>query len=516
MIEQLNELVVQIQSDQKKQTHNEMNQSLAFSIFNANAAIHEQSTTGLNGQFLHSQLLIDCLIRMKPTTIDKNELISLCKVQYKRNKIELKNIHEFEQDYSADSALKWYTRPSFLYQVLNKALRIQNIDWLFLFRFFIRDLGRQLEQHRCLLPVRIYRGQFMSNDELKSLRDAVGQFISINSFFSTTIDRDVALFFLGDSEAPNGFQRVLFEIDADPRLDGIKPFANISSISYCPGEEEVLMMIGSIFRLIDIHYEDNQIWTVQMRLCSDNDHDLKLISDQMRKEIFGAEETSLGQFGNVLRCMGKFDDAEKYYLRLLKELPHDHQDIASCYWGLGIVAFNKGQYDQSLKWHQKALTIFQRTLQSNHRHLADSLNCIGSAYEGKGKFRQALKSYKEALAIYQQTLGEDHHDVATCFGNMGNIYQEEKKYSKALECHRKVLAIWQKSLPADHHHLGSTHNNIANVYYSLGQYGLALQHYSESLKIKARSLPRQHPAVANTLKNIGDVYENRDAPIPRA
>jgi hypothetical protein len=83
----LDELVVQIQSDQKKQTHNERNESLAFSIFNANASIHEQSTTGLNGQFLHSQLLIDCLIRMKPTAIDKNELISLCKMQYKRNKI---------------------------------------------------------------------------------------------------------------------------------------------------------------------------------------------------------------------------------------------------------------------------------------------------------------------------------------------------------------------------------------------------------------------------------------------
>ncbi len=505
---QLDELIVQIRLDEKKRNQNERKESLAFSIFNANAAIHEQSTSGLNGQFLYSQLLIDCLIRMKPTTTDKNELVSLCKVQYKRNKSELKNIHEFEQEYSADSALKWYTRPSFLYQILNKALRIQNIDLLFLFRFFIRDLGLQLEQHQCILPVRIYRGQMMSNDELKSLRDAVGQFVSVNSFFSTTINRDVALFFLGDSKAPNGVQRILFEIDADPRLDGIKPFANISSVSYCPGEEEVLIMIGSVFRLIDIHYGDNQIWTVRMQLCSDNDHDLKPISEHMKKEFFGAEDTSMGQFGNVLRCMGKFDDAEKYYLRLLKELPHDHQDIAGCYWGLGIVAFSKGQYDQSLEWHRKALEIFQRTLQSNHRHIADIRNCIGSAYESKGKFRHALESYNEALVIYQQTLGEDHHDVAMCFGNMGNSYQEEKKYSKALDCHRKALAIWQKSLPANHHRLGSTHNNIANVYYSLGQYDLALQHYDQSLKIKARSLPRQHPSVANTLKNIGDVYEN--------
>lgn len=95
--------------------------------------------------------------------------------------------------------------------------------------------------------MRIYRGQLMSNDELKFLRVAVGQFISINSFFSTTVNRDIALFFLGDSTIINNLQRILFEIDADPHLDGIKPFANISLVSYCPDEEEILMMIGSVF-----------------------------------------------------------------------------------------------------------------------------------------------------------------------------------------------------------------------------------------------------------------------------
>jgi hypothetical protein len=192
---QLNELMAQIQFDHKMQLHNKRNESLAFSICNATAAIDGQSTTELNGQFLHSQLLIDCLIRMKSTSTDKNELVSFCKVQYKRNKNELKNIQEFERDYSANSALRWYTRPSFLYQVLNKALRTQNIDLLFLFRFFIRDLEQQLEQYQCSIHIRIYRGQFMSHDELKSLQSAIGEFISINSFFSTTIDRDVALFF---------------------------------------------------------------------------------------------------------------------------------------------------------------------------------------------------------------------------------------------------------------------------------------------------------------------------------
>src|SRR3984957_19119886 len=114
VIVQLDELVAQIRSDQEKRSHSKSDESLAFSIFYATAAGHGQSTSGLNGQFVHSQLLIDCLIRMKSTSTDKNELISLCKDEYKGNKTELKIVREFEQDYSLDRALRWYTRQCLL------------------------------------------------------------------------------------------------------------------------------------------------------------------------------------------------------------------------------------------------------------------------------------------------------------------------------------------------------------------------------------------------------------------
>jgi hypothetical protein len=45
----------------------------------------EQSTTGLNGQCVHSQILIDLLLRMQYNRTDNNELISLCKETYKGN-----------------------------------------------------------------------------------------------------------------------------------------------------------------------------------------------------------------------------------------------------------------------------------------------------------------------------------------------------------------------------------------------------------------------------------------------
>jgi tetratricopeptide (TPR) repeat protein len=507
VITQADELIAQIQLNQEKQHQNKVDEALSFSICSSKTG-HDQSTVELNGQFLHSQLLIDCLLRMKSISTDKNELISLARKESEGNKRELDILQEFEQSYSPDRSLWWYTRNSFLYRVLNKALRVQQIDLLYHFRFFIRDIEQQLKGNKCSSQIHVYRGQLMSNEEIQSLKDSIGEFISFNSFLSTSVDRKQALHFLSASDVSGDLQRVLFEIDADPRIDGVKPFANITSFSYFPREVEVLMMLGSIFRVAHI-YLDNQVWIIQMRLCSDNDHDLKPIFDHMKNELAGGGETNLLSFGIVLRNLGKFDAAEKYYYRLLDELPHDHPDRANCYHALGIVAREKGNYDLSLQWHRKSLELKMGTMESDDPSLAHSHNSIGSVYDAKGDYKQALESYEKALMIWKQAFSENHPKVAMCFNNIGGIYQAEKKYTEALKYHQKALEIRQKCLPTGHPDLGDSYNNIASVHGCLGQYDLALKHLNRSLEISKKSLPPQHPDIAMTLENMGNVYENK-------
>ena len=255
---QLEAIVTQILTDQAIRVRNKVDEPLSINIFNTTNE-KEQSTNEINGQFVYSQLLIDCLLRMPSTSTDKDELIDLCKKQYKDNATELAIIVEFERDYSSNRALWWYTRESFLYRLLNKALRVHNIDLLFLFRFFIRDLRRQLEQLQCQTAIHVYRGQVMSNDEFQSLKNSIGQFITMNSFLSTSLDRRLALSFLTSSTASDDLQRVLFEIEIDPTLPSIKPCANITSHSFFTDEQEVLIMLGSIFRLKSINHHD-RVW----------------------------------------------------------------------------------------------------------------------------------------------------------------------------------------------------------------------------------------------------------------
>ncbi|CAF0876980.1 unnamed protein product [Adineta ricciae] len=496
------DLINQIRSDHSQRLQKKADETLSINIFHAN---HGQSTTGLNGQFVHSQLLIDCLLRMIPVVGEKEELVSVCKEEYRENSHELSNVEDFEKNYVHQQAIWWYTRPLFLYRLLNKALRVQNIDLIYQFRFFIRDLHQQLSERRCLAPISVYRGQLMINDELQILKDSVGKYISINSFFSTSLNRNLALFF---SREENDYERVLFEIDATPQSEDEKPFADISSYSNFPAESEVLFMCGSVFRVMDVSRDSDGLWLIHMILSNEKDHELKRIFEHMKNQ-YSHETNNLLLLGHVLRDMGKYDQAEAYYRRALDPLPTDLHERSRCYHALGIIQYEKGNYDASLEYHRYSLNIKLHSLKSNDLHLANSYNSIGTIYERKKDYSQALQSFHQSLLILQQELGDDHPKVATCLNNIAGIYQSEKKYTEALKCNQEALKIRSKHLPADHPDLGASYSNIGIIYRCLQQYDSAIEHHNQSLNIHKKSLPPQHPSIASTLTNVGLVYEDR-------
>ena len=81
----LNELISRIKADRKIQK--KIEEPLSINIFSA-----DKSITGVNRQFVFSQLFIDCLLRLKSTQIDKNELMNCCKNQYEGNHSFIKHL----------------------------------------------------------------------------------------------------------------------------------------------------------------------------------------------------------------------------------------------------------------------------------------------------------------------------------------------------------------------------------------------------------------------------------------
>ncbi|CAF1447552.1 unnamed protein product [Didymodactylos carnosus] len=110
----------------------------------------------------------------------------------------------------------------------------------------------------------------MSLTEVEELNLDYYSILLINSFLSTSLNRDLSLFFHQPaSSIPQGFTSVLFEIELDTRKSS-RTFANISHLSEFHEESEVLCMMGMHFRWKESSYNvDEENYTIKLELFDD-------------------------------------------------------------------------------------------------------------------------------------------------------------------------------------------------------------------------------------------------------
>ncbi|CAF1313346.1 unnamed protein product [Rotaria sordida] len=256
-----NELVEQIYNDQQAQRKSHSTdlpmtfmQQTMTPIYSQ--VVSESSHQIFDSEFMWSQLLIEILLRMNLESIKIHfqELLSICRKQYGYNETNIKYITELETTYNANQAIWWYTRETFFQYILNCALRRQNIDLLVKFSFLIRDMNEQLKvksnfNHSI---VHLYRGQLMTIVEFDNLKMNIGKYVSMNSFLSTTKSCQVTLLYAGTDNVDLTKVSILFEIEVDTQAEDRRPFRDITEQTTIESEEEVLFMLGNIFKIHNI------------------------------------------------------------------------------------------------------------------------------------------------------------------------------------------------------------------------------------------------------------------------
>jgi tetratricopeptide (TPR) repeat protein len=333
-----------------------------------------------------------------------------------------------------------------------------------------------------------------------------GGLMTFNNFLSTSKDRKVSLGFALKTLSSPDVVGILFVMTIDP-TQSTAPFASITDIGYYrEKEDEVLFSMQSVFRIRDIKSmsENKRIYQVDLTLTSDNDKDLRLLTERIREEIPGSGWYRLGV---LLHKMGHFDKAEEVY-QVLLERTTDETEKAPLYGQLASIKDDQGEYPEAIKLYEKTLEIQQQSLPPNHPNLGISYNNIGEVYDNMGDYSKALSNYQKALEIQRQSLPPNHPDLSASYNNIGGVYDSMGDYSKALSNHRKALEIQQQSLPPNHPSLGATYNNIGGVYDNMGDYSKALSYYQKDLEISEKTLPPNHPDLGASYNNIGVVYDN--------
>ena len=352
-------------------------------------------------------------------------------------------IDEFDRQYRPDKAIWWYSRDCFIYQMLNRALRLLESDIIVDMGFFIHDLHRQIEKlHREQVDqyggqcFTVYRGQGLSTADFEKLKNTQGGLLSFNSFLSTSKVEDVSLDFARRSSKKVDTVGILFVMTIDPALTST-PFAEIMEHSYFGEEAEVLFSMHSVFRVVHVKRleKDSRLFEVRLTLTGDDDPKLRQLTKTIDQEVKGS--TGWERIGHLLIKVGQLDKAEELYNKLMTRDANENDKVHYIHQ-LGRIKNDQGDYKGALSYFEKCLDIQQKSLPANHPDFATSYNNIGGVYDSMGEYSKALSYYEKCLDIRQKSLPANHPDVATSYSNIGLVYDEHGRVLESTVVLREV------------------------------------------------------------------------------
>jgi tetratricopeptide (TPR) repeat protein len=503
-----------------------------FSIFNLNN--EEKSMRDLtkeNAKFMWYQLLIDILLRMpnNDKTNAKQEMINECCLHYEKNKQQMALINEFNKTYLSSDAVKWYTRDCFLFRLLNKAFRTENIDIIYKFRFFIIDLYQQLKQiHSDYIEymgldeiITLYRGQQLSPDELNKFKDNIGRLISMNTFLSTSLNQSAAKIFAGNGSDRPERESVLFEISIDPNK--VKhPFGRIDHVSYMNDEKEILFSMATIFRIESVTemFNDNEhIWCVRLITFNQDDDDVDALLNFYKRDIDKTDPLII--WAIYLSYMGEYSKSEHYY-KIAAELITNNDDkvLGTIYNNIGITYLYRNQLDTAFEYYMLGLDLKQKKLISLHDQSTISIDdhlSIASSYQNIAYLFHLSEHYQPALENYEFSLNIKRHFLEPCsltiaitLTNIGMLYNDMKDHLKALEYYEEALDIYEKTLPNKHPEKATLYESVGYVYYSQKKYPEANKYYDKAFEMKLKTLPAKHQSFATTYQAFAKLYLDKN------
>ena len=171
-----------------------------ISFMGTSGDLSNKNLNQLDCSFMYTQIMKEILLAIKFDEGHIKEFIQHCRDAFAENKKALNTIKQLEREYHDKTPVWWYTCDTFLYPMLNHALRVMNADVIIKMGFFIGDLHRQIEQlhkeqyskHLTGETFILYRGQGLSKTDFEQMSKIKGGLMAFNNFLSTSTNRDIS------------------------------------------------------------------------------------------------------------------------------------------------------------------------------------------------------------------------------------------------------------------------------------------------------------------------------------
>ncbi len=162
--------------------------------------------------------------------------------------------------------------------------------------------------------------------------------------------------------------------------------------------------------------------------------------------------------GLIAEQRGNYEEAERYHQEALaayRELGQE-QDEANILNNLGSVTYKQGQYDRAENYYQQSLAIYEKL--ENKEYSATVYGNLGLLALDRDRPQEARTLYERELTLAQE-VGRQNL-VADAQLGLARVLEREGRYSEALELAQQALQIYE---PLRSSNLGFARNLVARL-----------------------------------------------------
>lgn len=220
------------------------------------------------------------------------------------------------------------------------------------------------------------------------------------------------------------------------------------------------------------------------------------------------EATALSNYGNVLREVGRFDeavDACQTAVTLARQAENRHGEAAAL-GNLGAALRHTGQVNEAIRVCYQALDA-QRRL-GDQRGEAFALNNLGMALHRAGRVEEGVNIHREHLDLCRRT-GDRVGEIMALTG-LGNMFERSGQLQLSVEPYETALAICHET--GNSRLRGVILNNLGCVLQQCGRIQEAMAMHRQGLSIcqEAHDLPGEGRAlvgIASAFNELGNLNE---------
>ena len=228
------------------------------------------------------------------------------------------------------------------------------------------------------------------------------------------------------------------------------------------------------------------------------------IIDSLEKLVAVQHDTSLAKTYNELTWQYRLVDRDKAILygnkaiALAKKINFP-ASTAQAYNDLGIIYYDKENYDTAIQLYQKAMDI--RLQLHDGLGVAKLYNKIGVVYQREGQFEKAEDAQLKALALFQKS--NNDFGVSYSLNNIGILNQNMGRYDEAIKYQQQSIALKEKI--GDKIGLAGSYVNMGNIYFIKKDYAQTKSYYEKGVDISRQIGNKEY--LSNALNNIGNFYK---------